>query len=108
MASAALVTSCGALTRRVWTRTELSCTSSEERSPDTCIVHLSAFHAQRLFDPSDSDQDGILHSAIGVIACGACVAQSVMFRLSKLSIVYPHTAELSVSNVGGQCHGSQM
>ena len=40
MASAALVTSCGALTRRVWTRTELSCTSSEERSPDTCIVHL--------------------------------------------------------------------
>ena len=60
----------------------------------------SAFHAQRLFDPSDSDQDGILHSAIGVIACGACVAQSVMFRLSNLSSVYPHTAELSVSKVG--------
>ena len=60
----------------------------------------SAFHAQRLFDPSDADQDGILHSTIGVIPCGACVARSVMFRPSNLSSVYPRTAEVSVSNVG--------
>ena len=83
------------------TRTGLSCTSSEERSPDTCIIHphsqsRRAFHVQRLFDPSDADQDGILHITIGVIPCGACIARSVKFRHS--------TFPASTSHGGGDEH----
>ena len=90
-------------TASLWAQT---CNSSParptrtRRSPDTCIVHphsqhCRAFHEQRLFDPSDADQDGILPSAIGVIPCGACVARSVMFRLS--------TFPASTSHCGAEC-----